>query len=125
MGAERIGDKEKRLRELREARSNRTASPSQPTVQTVKESVVKKKPKQKIRTAIKTKTSSKKITKTDQIVKLLQRAEGCTTADVLKETGWPSVSMPQMAKAAGITLATEKTGRITRYWDKATKPKAA
>jgi hypothetical protein len=58
------------------------------------------------------------------IVGLLQRPGGCTSADVLKATEWPSVSMPQQAKAAGITLVTEKEGRVTRYWDKATKPEA-
>lgn len=53
--------------------------------------------------------------KLEIIVGLLRRKEGCTTADVLKATGWPSVSMPQQANAAGIKLATEKDGRITRY----------
>lgn len=56
------------------------------------------------------------------VVGMLQRPEGCLSADVLKATGWPSVSMPQQAKAAGITLATEKDG-VTRYWDAATKPR--
>jgi hypothetical protein len=30
--------------------------------------------------------------------------KGTTTAEVLKATGWPSVSMPAMAKAAGLEL---------------------
>ncbi len=50
------------------------------------------------------------------IVGLLQRPEGCTTADVLNATDWPAVSMPQQAKAAGLKLRTEKEGRVTRYW---------
>lgn len=53
--------------------------------------------------------------KLETIVKLLTREEGCTTADVLKATGWPSVSMPQQAKAAGLTLHKEKAGGVTRY----------
>lgn len=62
--------------------------------------------------------------KLEAIVSLLRRPEGCTSADVLAETSWPAVSLPQQAKAAGITLATEKEGRVTRYWDAATRPKA-
>lgn len=62
--------------------------------------------------------------KLETIVKMLQRPTGCTSKEVLEATKWPSVSMPQQAKAAGIELATEKTGRTTRYWDKGTKPKA-
>lgn len=53
--------------------------------------------------------------KLETIVSMLQRKEGCTAADVLKATGWPSVSMPQQARAAGLTLKTEKEGRVTRY----------
>lgn len=47
--------------------------------------------------------------------KLLARPEGCTTQDVLKATGWPSVSLPQQAKALGVTLKKEKDGNVTRY----------
>ena len=54
--------------------------------------------------------------KLEAIVGLLKRKEGCTAADVLQVTGWPSVSMPQQAAAAGIKLRTEKEGRVTRYW---------
>lgn len=62
--------------------------------------------------------------KLEAIVGLLRRPGGCTAAEVLEATGWPTVSMPAQAKAAGIELATAKEGRTTRYWDKATKPKA-
>lgn len=54
--------------------------------------------------------------KLETIVGLLRRKEGCTTADVLKVTDWPAVSMPQQAKAAGLTLRKEKDGKTTRYW---------
>lgn len=50
------------------------------------------------------------------VVDLLKRPEGCTGAEVLAATGWPSVSMPQQAKAAGLTLSKEKNkGEPTRY----------
>lgn len=54
--------------------------------------------------------------KTEAIHALLTRKEGCTTADVLKETGWPSVSMPQQAKNCGLTISKEKVDKVTRYW---------
>lgn len=56
-------------------------------------------------------------TKLVKIVELLSRKQGCTTAEVLKATGWPSVSMPQQAKAAGLKLRKEKkSGEVTRYF---------
>ena len=53
--------------------------------------------------------------KVELIAGLLKRPEGCTTADVLTATGWPAVSMPAQAKAAGLTLKKEKDGSVTRY----------
>lgn len=50
------------------------------------------------------------------IGQLLLRKEGCTTADVLKATGWPSVSMPAQAKMVGLKLRKEKEGKVTRYY---------
>lgn len=56
-----------------------------------------------------------------KIAALLRRKEGCTTAEVLKATGWPAVSMPQQAKSLGLALKTERGpfgpgGRVvTRY----------
>lgn len=50
------------------------------------------------------------------IVGLLTRSGGCTTADILAATGWPAVSVPQMAKSAGLTLKkTKEKGSPTRY----------
>jgi hypothetical protein len=55
--------------------------------------------------------------KTKEIGRLLQRKNGCTTAEILEATGWPSVSVPAMAKACGLTLRKEKNpGEKTRYW---------
>jgi Protein of unknown function (DUF3489) len=53
--------------------------------------------------------------KLEAIVALLKRPDGCTTADILKVTGWPSVSVPQQARAAGLTLIKSKDGSVTRY----------
>lgn len=56
-------------------------------------------------------------TKLAIIAALLARKGGTTTAEVLKATGWPSVSMPQQAKAAGLKLRKEKKpGEVTRYF---------
>lgn len=55
-------------------------------------------------------------TKLAIVVGLLRRPKGCTAAEVLKATGWPSVSMPQQARAAGLKLLKEKkSGEVTRY----------
>lgn len=54
-------------------------------------------------------------TKTQLIADMLRRPGGCTTAEVLKATGWPSVSMPQQAKLVGIKLIKKKDGKVTRY----------
>lgn len=54
--------------------------------------------------------------KLEIVVGLLKRKEGCTTAEVLAACHWPAVSMPQQAKAAGLTLRQEKQGKVTRYW---------
>jgi len=58
--------------------------------------------------------------KTALVGELLSRKEGCTTADILALTGWPSVSVPAQAKAVGLTLRKEKQDGVTRYWGTAT-----
>lgn len=55
-------------------------------------------------------------TKTALVGQLLLRKEGCTTADILAATGWPTVSVPAQAKAVGIGLRKEKDGKVTRYF---------
>lgn len=108
-------------------------------VKTQKESTVKTKPKAKApakKGAAKSKTERRKSAKAkasrnsaraatesgvrpgsklEAIVGLLQRDGGCTTADILAKTGWPSVSVPQQAKAAGLKLKKEKVDGVTRY----------
>lgn len=53
--------------------------------------------------------------KIEIVANLLKRPEGCTTAEVLAATNWLAVSMPAMAKSAGLTLKKEKDGKISRY----------
>jgi len=55
-------------------------------------------------------------TKNDLIADLLLRPEGCTNADAMAISGWPSVSMPYQAKVSGLILTKKKEGAITRYW---------
>ena len=63
----------------------------------------------------KAKTAKKVASKTATVGILLRRAGGCTGKDVLKATGWPTVSMPAMAKALGVKLKKEKVDGVTRY----------
>lgn len=57
------------------------------------------------------------VNKNSLIAVLLTRAEGCTNADILEATGWPTVSVPQQAKIAKLNLRKEKLkGEPTRYW---------
>jgi uncharacterized protein (DUF2342 family) len=52
------------------------------------------------------------------IKKLLARKNGCTAKEVMAACNWPSVSMPQQAKALDITLHKKKVeGQPTRYAD--------
>ncbi len=51
--------------------------------------------------------------RTTQIAELLRK--GCTREDVLKATGWPSVSMQVQAKQAGLTLTVDKSSKPFRY----------
>ena len=97
-----------------------------PASRTTKETTVAKKSKTKTKAKAKAKAKSavkakvktavKSGSKVAMIADLLKRLEGCTTADVLKATGWPSVSMPAQAKAAGVTLRKTKAGRTTTYF---------
>lgn len=70
----------------------------------------------KTKTAKGKRAGGKSQSKTAMVGQLLLRKEGCTTADILKATGWPSVSVPAQAKAVGLGLRKEKNGKITRYF---------
>lgn len=53
--------------------------------------------------------------KTDMIAKLLTRAAGATTAQILEATGWKAVNVPRQAEAAGLKLKTTKVNGKTVY----------
>ena len=53
--------------------------------------------------------------KLETIVKMLKQPNGCSAKEVLAATGWPAVSMPQQARAAGLTLSKQKVDGVTRY----------
>lgn len=60
---------------------------------------------------------SRGMSKLDAIAALLTRKCGTTNAEILEATGWPSVSVPQQATAAGLKLRKEKEkGKPTRYF---------
>jgi hypothetical protein len=134
-----VGIKEIQLRELKakaiKAEALSAAEAATTAAETAKQESVMSKPALKLvkaRGAAKAATNRARRTKTTArapsvtvvrpgskaaaIADLLRRPEGCTTADVLKATGWPSVSLNQQATAAGLTLRKVKEGRITRYF---------
>ena len=97
--------------------------------QTTEESDVAKKTKTKVKAkskgngAAKTPRAKKnpgevrKGSKTEIVANLLKRKNGCTAAEVLAATEWPAVSMPAIAKAAGLKLRKDKVkGEVTRYF---------
>lgn len=52
-----------------------------------------------------------------EVVKLLTRTKGATCAELLDVTGWPTISVPAVAKAAGLKLRKERNpGESTRYF---------
>lgn len=55
--------------------------------------------------------------KTAEIGRLLARKNGVTAKEILESTGWPSVSVPAIAKNLGVKLRKEKEkGSPTRYY---------
>lgn len=130
------GAKEQQIRALRERPPiNRKEPPAMNTVQTApaeagaqtEESPMHTKKSTKSKTAAKARTKVKGGTKKaaaagvrpgsklETIVGMLKRPKGCTAAEIMAACKWPSVSVPQQARAAGLTLKTEKEGRVTRY----------
>lgn len=126
-----VGPKEAQLRASRadhtEPKASAAAEPTKESA--MSKSTVSKKTKTEAKPAKAKKENKVKTAKTAAadgirpgtklalVVDLLKRPEGCTTKDVLNATGWPAVSMPQQAKAAGIKLKKEKKeGDVTRYY---------
>jgi hypothetical protein len=54
--------------------------------------------------------------KKETLVGLLMRPEGATRQDLLESSGWPAISVPALARSAGLTLRQEKEGRAFRYY---------
>lgn len=88
-----------------------------------KESNVSKKAKSKRKATTKAKAKKtvngngvREGSKAELIAKMLKRPNGCTTKEVLKATGWPTVSMPAQAAMAGLKLRKEKTDKGLRYY---------
>ena len=71
------------------------------------------KAQRKPRTAKSTRTGT---TKREEIVALLCSPEGCTRADILDLTGWPSVTVQGLAAASNLDLRQVKEGRVFRYF---------
>jgi hypothetical protein len=71
-----------------------------------------------------TKTAPK--SKTAIVAAMLTRAGGTTRPEILKATGWPTVSVQAIAKAAGLKLKmAKKAGEPTVYSAPAPKPAKA
>lgn len=126
------GPKEQALRAARttegEAAKQAEAKPEAKTteskVRTPKTKTTKAAKKPASRTAVKGHTAAKAPeggirpgSKLETIVGLLKRPEGCTAKECMDQVGWPAISMPQQARAAGIKLRKEKAkGEVTRYY---------
>jgi len=108
--------KEAKLRALRETAAAKPPA-KKATSKAGKAAGAPAKPKAgKAAPAKKPTSAARKGSKLDMIADLLQRREGCTAAEVLKACKWTAVSMPQMARAAGLVLIKDKKpGQVTRY----------
>ena len=53
--------------------------------------------------------------KAHQIGEMLLRPEGATGPEICAAMGWPSVSVPAQARAAGLEVYSSRMGRVVRY----------
>lgn len=134
----KVGTKEAQLRAARATKTTETetnaadaANPKETTVRktSTKKSSTKSKAKTAARTPVKGATKAKPAAKATKpagdgprpgsklaiIQGLLTRPQGCTTKQVLEACQWPAVSMPQQARALGVTLKKEKVDGVTVY----------
>lgn len=96
-----------------------TTATEKATENTMAKKNLKKKPSKKAKKAAKaTKPANGNgKSKTEIVAAMLLRKDGCTSAEILAATKWPSVSVPGQAKANGLTLRKEKVaGEPTRYF---------
>lgn len=54
--------------------------------------------------------------KAHRIGEMLLRSQGVTGREICAEMNWPSVSIPAQARAAGLTVTSQRTGREVRYF---------
>jgi hypothetical protein len=54
--------------------------------------------------------------KAHQVGQMLLRPEGVTGREICTALNWPSVSIPQQARACGLEFTTQRTGREVRYF---------
>lgn len=55
-------------------------------------------------------------TKSHLIGQMMLRPEGVTGREAIAAANWPSVSLPQQARACGLSFTTQRTGREVRYF---------
>jgi hypothetical protein len=54
--------------------------------------------------------------KAHRIGEMLLRSTGATRSEICREMNWPSCSVPAQARAAGLTVTSQRTGREVRYF---------
>lgn len=116
------GKKEQQLRDMREGKGTDQAPADTAPVAKKKAAKTAAKPKEKAAPAVleqETRASAVRPgSKMETIKKMLARKKGCTSAEIKEACEWPSVSMPQQAKALGVTLHKHKgEDGVTRYAD--------
>lgn len=115
---ERLAEKEKEvIAKANEKREKKGLPPiTEKQCEPEKEVIMRKKSVRKGKKARKATNGSRVSSKAAKVAAMLQRPEGCTNKEVLKATGWPTVSMPAQAKAAGLKLRKERTDAGLRYY---------
>jgi Putative amidoligase enzyme len=63
--------------------------------------------------------------KAHRIGEMLLRPEGVSGREICREMNWPSVSIPAQARAAGLTVTSQRTGREVRYFARVAQAQAA
>jgi len=63
--------------------------------------------------------------KAHQIGEMLLRPQGVSGTEIRSQMNWPSVSIPQQARACGIAYTTVRTGREVRYYARVAQPTEA
>ena len=117
------GPREQQLRAMREQKLQEPKRPPKlKVVAPVNESVhvpSEKKEEDMAKKKVKAKKGNggaRKGSKSAVIERLLMRSEGCTSAEVLKATKWPTISMPAIAKQLGLRLRRDASGDVMRYY---------